>query len=203
MARCQKPNRVEEGGASTLLGRIVFLGLFWSIAVTDANAQLTFFGVIEESVYKKAPNRYEQVTPPPNWGSDQMFIERNPGLSLSGREMESIVIEKKVMYKDIKTTARELLGEKPAELQRGDEHTMGHYFQATFILNKEGALHFKQFADKNEGKFFYVTLPGAQPDVIQIRGPFSGKAISTNLRENDLDKLKSAFASFGSKVNWK
>ena len=186
-----------------MLARIVFLGVLWSVFLGDANAQLTFFGVIEESVYKKAPNRYEQVTPPPNWGSDKMFIEKNPGLSLSAREMESIVIEKKVMHKDTKTTARELLGQKPVELQRDKEQTIGYYFQATFMLTKEGALHFKRFADNNEGKFFYVRLRGTQPDVFQIRGPFTSNAISTNLRETDLDKLKSAFATFGSKVHWK
>src|SRR3990170_7823999 len=151
-----------------MLGCIVFFGLIWSMAVTDANAQLTFFGVIEESVYKKAPNRYERVTPPPNWGSDKMFIEKNPGLSLSGREMDSIVIEKKVMHKDIKTTARELLGQKSSELQGDNERTSGHYFQATFILNKQGALQFKRFADKNAGKLFYVRFQGTQPDVFEI-----------------------------------
>lgn len=186
-----------------LLARIVFLGVLWSVFVGDANAQLTFFGVTEESVYKKTPTRYEQVTPPPNWSSDKMFIERNPALSLSVREMESIVIEKKVIYRDIEATARELLGQKPSEWQRDNERTIGYYFQATFILTKQGALHFKRFADKNAGKLFYVRLQGTQPDVFQIRGPFSGTAISTNLRETDLDKLKSAFAPFGSKVNWK
>ena len=80
---------------------------------------------------------------------------------------------------------------------------MGYYFQATFILNKQGALYFKQFADKNEGKLFYVRLRRTQADVFQIMGPFSGNAISTNLREKDPDKLMSAFASFGSKVKWK
>lgn len=174
---------------------------------------LTYYRVVDKTVYGKAPTKYERVLYRGSWGEYEIFVERRPAHEIPASRIVSVTVGKTRKFgnsteeqKELEGIAREI--EEKGTVTKRTEGTYpgGFYYNLTYKLTSSEWKRYVAFNNKNLKGSFQMRLGthhhGVLPFLLE-ENLAEGTEFTIDTQEDDANRIKDRLSPLKNKVFWK